>query len=627
MPYICTGSSYTDSGHAGIEFIITARGMPEDCKHLNIRLRLEQHRLLAWGEVSGFLKSVRSPVYENVDKFPDSLPFLVQEANGGLNKIQKLLDDFTRSSLENTGNGKADSQRGFYRDRGDLQLSGRAIYNLFEKNPKSRDSWSRLLHGIEKSSKYFTWAAWNKKRFEGMLQKLSSLNDGIIELTSQRTQLELCKRTEEMNSNILQLYNDTHDIKELVLALRMDNYKNKEDLVKARGYVQPNTGLLGEQSPTSLMDLASFKMLNQSINSVDQDKPQLNSQEHRDHSRKSSVPIIDRKSLYIAEGTNPSMNRCRATFHPAGKAAVSVWVEWKSCDSTINDGTQESPLLLERVEKLVVLLCERTKPAALRVPCCLGYVRDPEEGASASPSRLGFVFQKPCSDEGEERPLSLLQLLRKPEDYFMAGIPPPLGERIKLAYIISATLFSLHAVNWLHKALRSDNVVFFSNGSPASIDLTKPLLSGFDFSRPCARSDMTEPPPPSDDDNDAYRHPRAHGSTPTDSYRKVFDIYSLGIVLVEIAYWDSIDRIMGISHARKPRAVITRFVKENVLRELSMRQLEARVGSRYTEVIKACIDGSLEPNFEVGQDPAMNALILSEEFNERVLKRLQGISC
>ncbi len=39
----------------GIQLLITAQNFPEECKYLNLRLRMEQQRLFAWSETSGLL--------------------------------------------------------------------------------------------------------------------------------------------------------------------------------------------------------------------------------------------------------------------------------------------------------------------------------------------------------------------------------------------------------------------------------------------------------------------------------------------------------------------------------------------------------------------------------------------
>ena len=44
----------------------------------------------------------------------------------------------------------------------------------------------------------------------------------------------------------------------------------------------------------------------------------------------------------------------------------------------------------------------------------------------------------------------------------------------------------LHSVNWVHKGIQSDNILFLLTGDDALKDgaLVSPMISGFEFSRP-----------------------------------------------------------------------------------------------------------------------------------------------
>lgn len=108
----------------------------------------------------------------------------------------------------------------------------------------------------------------------------------------------------------------------------------------------------------------------------------------------------------------------------------------------------------------------------------------------------------------------------------------------------------LHAVNWLHKGLRSRNVIFFPPYS-GDYDLSQPYLSGFDYSRP-ENADYWSESPPSMVAEDLYRHPAVQGGPREDSrgfgYQKQHDIYALGIILLEISYWKPIYSILGFEN-------------------------------------------------------------------------------
>lgn len=153
-------------------------------------------------------------------------------------------------------------------------------------------------------------------------------------------------------------------------------------------------------------------------------------------------------------------------------------------------------------------------------------------------------------------PTSLHTLLTRGETEM-----PSLTDRIHLMYLLYETVERLHAVDWLHKGLRSANILLFPNkgGSGGEMNYADPLISGFDNSRPAAEGFMTERP--SDDRAaDIYRHPSVQhrgnreDASGRESYKKSFDLYSLGIVLLEIAHWKPIDAILGIDLKKaKPR--------------------------------------------------------------------------
>jgi len=63
---------------------------------------------------------------------------------------------------------------------------------------------------------------------------------------------------------------------------------------------------------------------------------------------------------------------------------------------------------------------------------------------------------------------------------------------------------------------------------------------------------MTEKPK-FDLSQDIYRHPDAQSSQTDGNYRKSYDIYSLGVVLIEIAFWKSIEDIVGFKDLAKAR--------------------------------------------------------------------------
>lgn len=68
-------------------------------------------------------------------------------------------------------------------------------------------------------------------------------------------------------------------------------------------------------------------------------------------------------------------------------------------------------------------------------------------------------------------------------------------------------------------------------------------------------------------------------------FKKIHDIYALGVVLLEIGLWEpaaKLERNM-FSHARNPHAVQEQLIKH------AQRRLESRVGRMYKEVVLKCL--------------------------------------
>ena len=105
-------------------------------------------------------------------------------------------------------------------------------------------------------------------------------------------------------------------------------------------------------------------------------------------------------------------------------------------------------------------------------------------------------------------------------------------QRIVLAHTIAQSLMYGHSVNWLHKGVSSDNIFFFITPGQNPNHATY-ILSGFEYARPDLPEELTEQPS-ENFGHDVYRHAEALLRSGSHS-KKSYDIYSLGVVLVEIA--------------------------------------------------------------------------------------------
>jgi serine/threonine protein kinase len=188
------------------------------------------------------------------------------------------------------------------------------------------------------------------------------------------------------------------------------------------------------------------------------------------------------------------------------------------------------------------------------------------------------------------KPHSLMALLRQLKD------PIDLGTRFTIAKQLVASVYTIHACGLLHKNIRPSSILFLPaesadrGGGPSKsrrVQLGKPYLMGWGFTRP---DDATMEPNPNDrrlvvtrdKEIGIYQHPERlkHPNRP---YRRVFDIYSLGLILLEIGLWQSVESFVG---------GITDFTTEEFrgfLRKRVVPDLIGQVGSVYAGVVQECL--------------------------------------
>ena len=140
---------------------------------------------------------------------------------------------------------------------------------------------------------------------------------------------------------------------------------------------------------------------------------------------------------------------------------------------------------------------------------------------------------------------------------------------------------------------------------------------------------MTEIPS-QNPEHDMYRHPRMHGLGPWEGrqgFKRTFDIYSLGVVLVEIANWLSIDEVLELGDPKTVDDPTLADIQRRLLDDKMLRKIGSNAGCRFRDATLSCLQGAAA--FGVGiLDDETNvelAANISKEFYLHVLRPLEEI--
>jgi hypothetical protein len=179
-----------------------------------------------------------------------------------------------------------------------------------------------------------------------------------------------------------------------------------------------------------------------------------------------------------------------------------------------------------------------------------------------------------------------------------------------MAYRVAKAVACWHEVDWVHQGISAHNVFFFKRKSEERWSFTSPMLQGFDFSRPNTKPSLE--PYVQSLEADVYRHPDRQGPS-CDGHRKVHDLYSLGVVLLEIGIWST--GFSLVTTVLKNQDIKTTDMVR-CLKEIARTRLAHSVGTQYQEAVMTC----LESDFGVSEDEkrenrlfnAMDKLVLQK---------------
>jgi len=275
-------------------------------------------------------------------------------------------------------------------------------------------------------------------------------------------------------------------------------------------------------------------------------------------------------------------------------------------------------------------------PAPRGILKCIGYFTD------ETSFRYGLISKLPIP-YSESSLHSLQSLLWDPQN--RRGSRHDLNDRIVLASSIASAVLEIHSAKFVHKNIRPSNILIFdlpTNGSSSvtgyPYGIGRPAIVGFEE----ARAEAEESERIGNDvwEENIYRHPKRQGLNPNVKYSMLNDIYSLGIVFIEIALWRSSIALVtdSVTVRHNPdfwgNLYQTRCKEKdpekihNLYRKLAKAVVPKTIGGKFAGVIDSCltclnqgIDESTDDDAEVNGSGAVDVA-----FIQRVVESLEGLS-
>jgi serine/threonine protein kinase len=394
-------------------------------------------------------------------------------------------------------------------------------------------------------AKKMRWSMGDRASFTELIECLKEFNDGMYRLFPPKTR-------------------DTLD-----RALPPELLASTEDVVDLNAIEDASSGYPGLQTTAAL----------KSISIRIEETPWTGSSIDRVASLQlilGQVNFPDWLSQPIQDGSGL---RIITTYRASEIAPIkNVLIEMHRYDNKISPDLRLQ--LFFRVDKLARLLHTTPKPPDARVLDCLGWVDHPSYPSGPC---VGFVYSIPLSTAQPQRsgsePLSLQALLKQEK-------LPHLGTRFQLAQVLVRAILQLHAAGWLHKDLKSSNIIFFPESG--SFQFPNLYITGFDFARPDGPDEISDiggiVSPLSA--ASLYHHPEYSQNTGISNaqkkrFRRAYDVYALGCILLEIGLWRSLDSMWKPKYS--PRVFRERLV-DNWAKELG-----GRCGERYQKVVEDCL--------------------------------------
>lgn len=252
-----------------------------------------------------------------------------------------------------------------------------------------------------------------------------------------------------------------------------------------------------------------------------------------------------------------------------------------------------APSIVQGVRELAQVL-KTVDPIRFGLLSCRGVIKIKradtgtvgKAGSEQRLARLEIIFNVP---QDLKNPRSLRDILLSPNPHV------PLNQLLAQAKSLARSVFFIHTTRFVHKNIRPENILVFED---AKHEVSKLYLVGFEKFRADREHSMKF----GDGlwECDLYRHPERQGSQPEKFFVMQHDIYSLGVVLLEIGL--RISFVTPSNTGPTPHQELKVFdmhsdkdepgqanSSKKRFTDLATERLPEQMGQIYTDVVLSCL--------------------------------------
>lgn len=545
----------------GLMILSKARGYGRDTCGMSLMIELELHKLYSWAVEVGLAQN------------PPSLRIGAEQAilvHKVLEHLKELVFDLEKLRTVHDLH---------LQEQPDQLLSLEHDDSAFGRlGLKSGEGYHKLALEIfrqrGKPWKALKWVTFDEQKARGLLDSIRSFINDLQQILDDARQAKIMKAVDViLRSAVL----NTVSEQDLDMIGSLPQMARVEDRVAAAARFKKQgllLGVLDTQQP-----MVPYRPRADSLMTASTRGP-------------SSNPLTPRYSTKNLARTRLHASRLKMDHHTGLKARLLARYDGTPVLLEFRGETgMDKELERDRVGKVSLFLADLDP--SFHGLSCLGYVK--------VFNKFAYVFDVqevlPISSAQVTFPMAEYRSLRELLD---TTASPSLNLRLDFATTLLETLLQLHTSGWLHKELRSDNMLLFresQNGGEEFLSAELRIM-GYAYARADLPFEATEPLE-SEFEANLYRHPACLRIT-REPFRRAFDMFSVGCIMIELGLWCSLKKLCEEAHREAIKGIgpIDHMKSRNrflllcnddssiILSDALRRRLESSAGRRYTSMVR-----------------------------------------